>query len=91
MSASPSRGKLLQDTLQANLRALRRGFPAGSARPVVWDVTPQGTCVNGMSLDHFLAQAGAILLGSGRLYRWEDTLVFDAHDPDGNRLRVVGD
>src|SRR5262245_44583390 len=90
MSAPPSRGKMLHDQLLRNLRALQRGFTAPKrVRPVLWDVTSSGTFVNDMNLDIFLARATDIVLESGRLYRWEDTVVYEFRNPGNQRLRIL--
>jgi hypothetical protein len=90
MSTPPSRGKTLQEQLLRNLRALQRGFTAPKrVRPVLWDVTSSGTFVNDMNLDIFLARATEIVLESGRVYRWEDTVVYEFRNPGNQRLRVL--
>src|SRR5687768_13809717 len=90
MTDSPSRGKALWDALRDGLRAYRRGpLPAGRGRPILWGVTHYGLFVGGMTMDAFLAQAGKVLLDSGRLYRWEDTLVFEFREADAARLLVL--
>ena len=90
MSVSPSRGKVLLDTLQANLGALRRGFALTEReRPVIWDVTPHGVFVNGMSLDIFVARASELFRESGRVYRFEDSLVYEYREATNPRLQVL--
>ena len=81
---------MLQETLHTQLRAIRRGFVVPDRqRPVVWDVTANGTLVNGLDVDTFLARAGEILLGSGRVFKWEDTLVFDFHEGPAASLLLL--
>src|SRR5947209_12272497 len=90
MAVAPSRGKMLHDQLLRNLRALQRGFTAPKrVRPVIWDVTSSGTFVNDMNLDLFLARATEIVLESGRVYRWEDTVVYEFRNLANQRLRLL--
>ena len=82
MNDSPSWGKILQHTLQENLRAFQRGFTGSTrVRPIIWDVTADGTFVNGNDLDTFLARATDIVRESGRVYAFENTIVFEFRKP----------
>jgi hypothetical protein len=90
MAGPLTRGKALQEILHTHLRAIQRGFVAPNRqRPVIWDVTSNGTFVNGMDLDTFLARAGEILKGSGRVFIWEDTLVYDFHEGAAEGLLLL--
>ena len=90
MSVSPSRGKAILDTLQENLRALRRGFAhSDHERPVILDVTPNGQFVNGMTLDIFVARVAEIFRESGRVYQLEDSLVYEYREAASPRLQVL--
>jgi hypothetical protein len=90
MTGSFSRGKLLQETLHTQLRAIRRGFTAPDRqRAVIWDATLAGALVNGQDLDTFLALAGEILVNSRRIYKWEDTLVFEFREGAADGLLLL--
>jgi hypothetical protein len=81
---------LLQETLHTQLRAIRRGFVVPDRqRLIVWDVTANGSLINGQDLDTFLAQAGQILVSSGRVYKWEDTLVFEFREGAAEGLLLL--
>jgi hypothetical protein len=91
MTAPASPGKIFEDHLRAHLRALRHGPGAtGRARPILWGITGSGAFVGGMTLAAFLAQAGRILADSGRVYRWEDTIVFEFREPEDQQLLLLG-
>ena len=91
MNDSPSWGKILQHTLQENLRAFQRGFTGSTrVRPIIWDVTADGTFVNGNDLDTFLARATDIVRESGRVYAFENTIVFEFRKPPNQRLTILG-
>jgi hypothetical protein len=84
-----SRGKRLRGTLEKSLRAFCQGSAGEPSRPIIWGVTPQGTCVGGMTIDGFCEQATRILLGSGRLYRWGEDIVYEHPGPDDQRLQLL--
>jgi hypothetical protein len=81
-------GKRLQDRLLTNLRAYEYG-PATNDRALIPGVTHYGVLVRGQTMDTFLTRAGTILLDSRRVYRWEDTLVFESHHGDEQRLELL--
>jgi hypothetical protein len=89
MRNPPSRGKLVEDGLRAHLRAVQNG-PAdpGHERPIIEGVSPGGVCV-GVTLDNFMAQAGRILIDSGRVFRWQGTLVYEFREPDNQELQLL--
>src|SRR4051812_46196774 len=90
MTTYTSRGKRLWETFRKNLQAYQRGPVSGTGtREVIWGVTGKGTCVGGMTLDAFVARAGKVLLDSGRVYRWEDTVCFEAGEPGDQALFVT--
>jgi hypothetical protein len=90
MATYTSRGKTLWDTFRDNLRAYQFGPAAGSGtRQIIWGVSAKGTFVGGMTADAFIAQAGKVLLDSGRVYRWENTLCFEVDEDDDKRLVIL--
>src|SRR5262249_47181036 len=90
MTASASRGKLLQDIFLDNLRALQRGFTAAyRERPIIWNVSSTGTFVGGLTPGIVLAEAGRILRDSRKVYRWENSLVYEFGEQDNHRLRPL--
>jgi hypothetical protein len=90
MTNTTTRGKQLQDKLNARLHALQHGPAANERkRPVLWGVTGDGTLVGGRTLDSFLAEAGRILIESARVYRWENTVVYDFREPEDQHLLIL--
>jgi hypothetical protein len=90
MIQSISRGKRLFDTFWENLNAFKRG-PAATLRQreVIVGVTAHGSFVGGMTVDGFIARASQILLESGRIYRFDDTLCYEVNDGAEQQLRVL--
>jgi hypothetical protein len=89
MPAPSSRGKSHELALRDHLKAFQRGPTPERERPVIWDVTSGGCLVNDLSTDSFLEQAGRVLVASGRVYRWEDTVVYEFGAPPDQRLLVL--
>jgi hypothetical protein len=89
MTALASRGKILQDMLRDNLRIFQLGPRAGHNRPIIWGVTPNGVFVHGMTLDVFLARAADLIRAGGRVYAWEDTLVFEVREQGREQLLLL--
>jgi hypothetical protein len=90
MTAPLSRGKLLQASLLSSLRDFERGAVVPDReRPIIWNVTSGGVLVGGQTLDGFLAQAGHILVDSGKVYRWEDSIVVEHREPSNQRLLLL--
>jgi hypothetical protein len=81
-----SRGKMLQDQLLSRLRAFQHGPAAGAQRPIILGVSNNGVLVGGLTLDGFLAQARRVLLDSGRVFRWEDTIEYEFGRPPNRHL-----
>jgi hypothetical protein len=90
MRTPASLGKVLEGRLRTHLRAVQNGpTDPGHERPIIEGVTRAGVCINGLTLDGFLAQAGRILIDSGRVYRWQDTLVYEFSEPDNQELQLL--
>ncbi|MHB1426942.1 MAG: hypothetical protein ACYC3I_27625 [Gemmataceae bacterium] len=84
-------GGSLWSTFLHNLRAYQHGPEASTqTRAILWDVTPHGHFVNGLSADSALARARNILVQSGRIYRWEDTLCYEVQEHGHEQLFVLG-
>lgn len=90
MAATASSGKRQWDILREALHALRLGPVVGHrTRPIISGVNGRGELVEGMTFDGFLAQAGRILVDSGRVYAFEDTICYE-FDPAGQpRLTLL--
>lgn len=92
MTAITSRGKRLAERLRESLRLVQRGpLPRENNRPVLWGITHYGVFVDGMTMDAFVAQASRILCDSGRVYRWQDTLVCEVREPNEHLLVLATD
>jgi hypothetical protein len=90
MNKTITPGKRFADALLSSLRAFQRGPSADERkRPVIWGVTGDGTLISGMTLADFLAQASRILLESARVYRWEDTIVFEFREAEPQQLLLL--
>jgi len=90
MATSASRGKLVQDKLLAHIRNFQRGpITTDRERHVIWGVEPNGKLTHGTTLDNFVEQALRILIQSGRVYRWEDSLVYEFHAPSNQHLQIL--
>src|SRR5947209_11984007 len=89
MTAQSSRGKALSDKLHQHLSALQAGSCGARERPVIWGVTPGGQFVGNMTLAAFLAQSRRILRESGSVYRYGNSVVFEARPLPDHHLRVL--
>ena len=79
MAPLQSPGQILAAQLSDSLSAYQLGPLVGDhSRQIVWGVTPDGSFVDGMTLDGFLAQAGQIFLNSGRIYVYGNSTVYEA-------------
>ena len=73
-----------------NLKAYQIGSVFGDhERQIIWGVTPDGSFVDGMTLDGFIAQAIQLLINSGRVYRYGNTTVYEADAPGDQRLTTL--
>ena len=90
MASPASPGQILASMLLDSLHAYQAG-PAvvDHARQIISGVTPVGSFVDGQTLDGFLAQAGQILAGSGRLYKFGNTIVYETDAPGDQRLTTL--
>ncbi len=90
MASQASPGQMLASMLFDNLKAYQIGPAFGDhARQIVWGVTPDGSFVDGMTLDGFIAQAGQIFRNSGRIYVYGNSTVYEADGPGGRRLTTL--
>src|SRR5579871_1018636 len=90
MANSASHGKSLWSTLLQHLRAYLRGpETVTKSREIIWDVNAQGNFVNGQTADTCLARARNILVMSGRIYRWENTLCYEVQEPGYEQLLIL--
>ena len=90
MASQASPGQMLASMLFDSLHAYQIGPVVGDhARQIIWGVTPDGSFVDGMTLDGFLAQAGQILRDSGRLYKFGNTIVYETDAPGDQRLTTL--
>jgi hypothetical protein len=72
------------------VQVLRTGTHARRRRYIIWGITSGGVFVDGMTLDAFLAKARRLLRMSGRVYRYGNTIVYEARPgSDDPRLRVL--
>ncbi|MDG3005903.1 hypothetical protein [Paludisphaera mucosa] len=87
MASTASPGKSMAATLHDSLLASRIGAAAGDhARQIIAGVTPDGSFVDGMTVDAFVHQAGQVLLDSGRVYRYGNSIVQETDRPGDQRL-----
>lgn len=84
-----ARGKMLQQQFLSSLRAFKRGPASIGEVEVLEDIRPNATLINGLTFDQFVTMAGRVLKDSGRVYRWEDTVVFEYRDPANESLRLL--
>src|SRR5262249_13334831 len=64
-----------------HLRAYQHGPDlGGEARQIIWGVSATGTFVGGQTVDRTIATARKILLESGCVYRWENTICFQSRE-----------
>jgi hypothetical protein len=90
MAPQASPGQILASMLSKALRAYQIGPVGGDReRQIIWGVTPQGAFVDGQTLDNVLAQAGHVLAGCGRLYKFGNTIAFETDAPGDQRLRTL--
>ena len=83
-------GQRLVGLLRDSLRAFRIGpVGGGRSRPMVYNVTDKGTCVGDMTIDGFLDRASEILLETGRIYRFGNSIVLDTGGPDDPHLTTL--
>ena len=83
MPRSPSYAHSLVQQLDHALAALRRGHFGDPARVVIDGVTSRGQFVDGMTVDGFIHRAVEALIGTGRFYRYADTIVAEVLDDHG--------
>jgi len=90
MAATASPGKRQWDILREALHAFRLGPVVGHrTRPIIRGVNGRGELVDGMTLDGFLAQVGRILVDSGRVYAFEDTICYETDPADHPQLVLL--
>jgi len=90
MPSERSPGQVLAEMLSDNLAAYRMGPVVGDReRRVILGVTPDGSFVDGMTLDGFIAQGGRMLLDSGRVYRFGNTVVYETNELNDPRLTTL--
>jgi hypothetical protein len=90
MTASPSHGMTLWQDLLQHLKACEEGPETDNqTRSVLWGITAQGNFVGGMTADRALHRARKVLVESGRVYRWQDTLCFEIHAADHQQLLLL--
>jgi hypothetical protein len=90
MASFTPHGNSPWQVLLYHLHAYQHGQNAvQKEREVIWDVTPHGTFVNGLTGDTCLAQARKILLDSGQVYRWGDSLCFEVKESQHQQLLVL--
>jgi hypothetical protein len=77
MTGTSSPGLRQADGLRGALRDLRSGSAAPRTRQVLWGLDSRGVC-QGTTVDRILAQARDILAGTGRAYRYENSIVLEA-------------
>src|SRR5262245_20379534 len=78
MSKKLSLGKCLAAELRDTLRAYRVGPTGGErVRQIIWGVTGTGTFIGGTTADGFLDRAARILGGSGRVYKFGNSIVYE--------------
>src|SRR5437016_3882554 len=90
MASQASPGQMLASMLFDSLKAYQIGPVLGDhTRQIIWGTTPDGSFVDGMTLDGFIAQAIQILINSGRVYRYGNTIVYETDAPGDQRLTTM--
>jgi hypothetical protein len=90
MQSNESLGKTVYAQILEHLQVfLKCPSTAGKEIPVIWNVTPKGTFVGGFTPGDFLARARQIIIDSGRLYRWQNTIVFEFGEPGSECLLLL--
>src|SRR5262245_4496351 len=78
------------DQLLESLRDFRIGPDVGDReRVVIWGVSDKGVFVDGRTADGFLARAGEVLLESGRVYRYGNSIVYETPEDGGGALTTL--
>lgn len=90
MAATLSRGQSLWADLRQSLNDLRSASMADtSKRRLIRNVTAEGVCINGMTVNEVFSQATSILVESGQVYRWRDTLCYEIDDVQDPQLQLL--
>ena len=90
MASQASPGQILASMLSDALHAFQIGPVVGDhTRQIIWGVSPDGSFVDGQTLDNFLAQAGHILAECGRLYKFGNTIAFETDAPGDQWLETL--
>jgi hypothetical protein len=73
-----SLGKIVYADILESLQVYLRGSSTADAEiPVIWNITPHGTFVGGFTPSAFFSRARQIVVDSGRVFSWQNTLVFE--------------
>ena len=87
MPASSSPGKALAAKLLGALAEIGLSPTLlDYSRPVIWGVTADGRLIGDLTMDRFLAEAGQVLLDSGRVFRHGNSICLEAGGAGERRL-----
>ena len=90
MASEKSPGQVMAAMLADSLAAYQMGPIVGDhERQIIWGVTPDGSFVDEMTLDGFVARANRSLMDSGRVYRFGNTVVYETCGPGDRHLAVL--
>jgi hypothetical protein len=81
---------MLASMLFDSLHAYQTGpVVSDHTRQLIWGVTPDGSFVDGQTLDGVLAHSGQILRDSRRAYRYGNSIVYETNEPGDQRLTTL--
>ena len=89
MTALTSRGKSAWDTLRTSLDAFKKIRPPEKGLKTLnhYVIThPEGAFVNSMTCDGFFDEATEVLVNSGQVYRYQDTICLEVQELDSQQL-----